>query len=149
MLCSFKKMKTEWICENCGRRLSFTAVGEDRPISAKCRIPNNFIKIENRSIINELFDKEIDGVGSKLSEILSKIGIKYQTNCECSSKIKLLNKKGIIWCKNNMSTILEWMNDEAKKKNIPFIESAAKAILRLAIIKTNKYHTDNIPGLNQ
>lgn len=136
MLCFFKKMKTEWICYKCGRRISFKEIGKESHPSAKCRIPDRLIKnIDYDYRFFDFFYKQNRGVGSELLEILNKIGIEYN-NCNCKSKIDKMDKNGIKWCEENIELILTWLKQEYKKRNIPFLERQARALLRLAIKKS-------------
>jgi hypothetical protein len=145
-------MTKEWICENCGRRVSIAQTSPTMSPSAKCRIPEKFIKSEDKSYISRVLHDPLYGVGTELSNILKKIHIScHDVDFLFSSKIKLLNKNGISWCSDNINLIIEWMANEAKNKNIIFIHKMAKAIIKLSIkkAKLNRLHTDNTLGLNQ
>lgn len=132
-LCSFIKTSKELICENCGRRIKLDNDIKN-PITAQCRVKQKIKK----AITPQYQDQAIiikDGVGTMLENLLKKIGINYTHQCSCSSKIHLLNKKGVEWCENNADTILKWIRAESQEKNIPFAPKTAKALLRLAIKK--------------
>ena len=51
---------------------------------------------------------------------------------------KIMNENGTEWCKNNKDEILSWMQEEANKRNLPFLKFGAKRILNYAISKAEK-----------
>jgi len=79
-----------------------------------------------------------EGVGTELKGLLSIIGINSVPNCSCNARAKIMNDNGIEWCKNNKDEILSWMQEEASKRNLPFLKFGAKRILNYAISKAEK-----------
>jgi len=49
-----------------------------------------------------------------------------------------MNKWGPDGCSEHMETILGWLEQEAKKRNLPFVKSAAKVMVTLAIRRSRK-----------
>lgn len=135
----FINTSKEWICENCGRRVPLD--GSEYSPAAKCRLPERFIKKnpDNISIVNKIASIPITGVGTELDALLKKIGIQYNKECACRSKISLMDKNGIEWCEKNFDSIIKWMKDESIEKNIPFAKKAARALLKLAIKKSKNH----------
>jgi len=127
MLCNFKSTNNEWICENCGRRVNKNSLASSsyQP-TAKCRIPPNY------RIVNNFFNKK-QGIGDALTQICSKMNIKYNILSVTKSKINFLNSKSIQWCEQNTDFILHLLQEEAEQLRIPFLQSKFKAIIRLAI----------------
>ena len=66
------------------------------------------------------------------------MNIKANPNCSCNAKAKTMNKNGVNWCKDNKDTIIGWLEEEAKKRKLPFIRYGAKKILDLAIYRAEK-----------
>lgn len=77
--------------------------------------------------------KQTDGPGTHLSKMLEKIGIKTTPNCSCKARANLMNEKGVEWCENNIDTIVEWLKEEATKRNLLFVEWAARLLVKRAI----------------
>ena len=86
---------------------------------------------------NQKEDTE-EGVGTELKALLSYMNIKANPNCSCNAKAKTMNKNGVNWCKDNKDTIIGWLEEEAKKRKLPFIRYGAKKILDLAIYRAEK-----------
>lgn len=78
------------------------------------------------------------GVGSELKKLLSYININSSPNCACNARASTMDEKGIQWCKDNKDTIIDWLEEEAKKRRLPFIRYGAKKILDLAIYRAEK-----------
>ena len=49
-----------------------------------------------------------------------------------------MDKKGIEWCEENQKIILDWLEEEAKRRRLPFLRFGAKKILNLAISRAKK-----------
>ena len=84
-----------------------------------------------------------EGVGTELKLLLSMIGIKSTANCSCIKRAKMMNMKGLAWCKQNKEVILGWMKEEAEARGLPFIAFAAKKVLNFAINKTERKEKEN------
>jgi len=72
-------------------------------------------------------------VGSELKKLLSKIGIAEKQNCSCNKHAKAMDAAGPDWCEQNIATIVGWLRDEAVRRRLPFVETAGKALVKLAI----------------
>lgn len=82
--------------------------------------------------------------GQELKKLLRKIGIVASPNCECNKRAKFMDTQGVQWCEDNIDTIVEWLKIEAEKRKLPFIELAAKILVKKAIANALK----NIKKLN-
>lgn len=129
MVCDFKRTSKEWICAKCGRRSPIKQNKQFMP-TAKCRLPEFY-----NSNCNYIHNKRIKGVGDMLSELIRSIGYDYEPISSTRTALTYLNKRGIDWCSDNQSIILEWFKYECLLQNIIFIERPIKALIRLAIIK--------------
>lgn len=102
----------------------------------------NHLKNDADKKIRAMFPKTLeenpDGPGTVLSKMLSKIGIKSTANCACRRHAIEMNEKGNDWCEQNVPTILAWLKEESGKRNLPFIETAAKLMVQRAIKKSRK-----------
>ena len=79
-----------------------------------------------------------NGVGSILKSLLRKIGITATPNCSCNRRAAEMDKLGPQWCRDNIDAIVGWLKEEAVKRNLPFVEFAAKKLVQLAICKYEK-----------
>jgi hypothetical protein len=50
----------------------------------------------------------------------------------------IMDEEGSKWCRDNMHIIIEWMREEAKNRNLPFITIAAKLLVLRAIRNSEK-----------
>ena len=78
--------------------------------------------------------KTTGGPGTELSRLLKMIGINAkEKGCGCRSHAKRMDREGPQWCRDNIETILGWLQTEAKKRQLPFVKAAAKQVVLLAI----------------
>jgi hypothetical protein len=83
-------------------------------------------------------DKPMGGVGSILKSLLKKIGITATPNCSCNRRAAEMDKLGPQWCRDNMDKIVAWLKEEAARRGLPFIEAAARQLVKLAIWRASK-----------
>ncbi len=88
-------------------------------------------------------EQDPDGPGAMLTNMIKSIGIVSSSSCSCRKHAIEMNEKGNDWCEQNMSTILSWLKDESKKRNLPFVEAVAKMIVNRAISKSRKLKSAN------
>lgn len=81
---------------------------------------------------------QISTVGDHFAALLAKLGFADNGSCACKSRQQQMNRWGVEGCKANMPVILGWMREEAKKRNLPFIEFAAQQLVKLAIRRAEK-----------
>lgn len=79
-----------------------------------------------------------EGVGTELKNMLSTIGISASAGCSCHQRAKAMNDNGLQWCKEHTDTIVSWLEEEAKKRKIPFLKFGAKKLIKFAIKKYEK-----------
>jgi hypothetical protein len=88
-----------------------------------------------------------EGPGTQLKKILSWFAVDTPT-CECLSRARLMNTWGPQGCRDNISTILMWLQEEALNRKIPFVKVVAKQLVLLAISRaescTQKNATSSI-----
>jgi len=80
--------------------------------------------------------KLINGPGKELKKLLSKLGIKADSGCKCSDRAKhmdYMEQTDPGWCERNIDTIVGWLEEEAKKRKLPFIKTIAKMLVKRAI----------------
>ena len=77
-------------------------------------------------------------VGTELKKLLAAIGIHSQPNCSCNKRAKMMDAAGPDWCEQNIATIVGWLRQEANRRGLPFIDTAGKALARLAISRARR-----------
>lgn len=87
-----------------------------------------------QNLFPKTMESDPNGPGSVLSSLLSYVGIKATPNCSCKKRAIEMNERGNDWCEENIDTIIEWLREESRNRNLPFVESIAK----LLIIKSIK-----------
>ena len=79
------------------------------------------------------------GAGTELKKLLAWFGIEAkEQGCKCKSRAAKMDKNGIEWCANNVEKIVDWLKEEAQRRKLPFIRSAAKVIVLRAIRNARK-----------
>jgi len=76
------------------------------------------------------------GPGTELKKLLSGIGIKVNSGCKCADRARhmdFMEAKEPGWAERNIENILDWMQEEAKKRKLPFVRAGAKVLVKLAI----------------
>lgn len=73
------------------------------------------------------------GVGTELSAVLAKFGIRKSAGCNCGNHAATMDRHGIEWCESHMDTILGWLRTEAQKRGMPFMTISAKLVVLYAI----------------
>lgn len=76
------------------------------------------------------------GPGTELALMLHKLGIPECTTCH--KHAKEMNKNGCDWCEENEDKVLQWLEEGAKRNNVPFIRPVAKWFLKKAIRRARK-----------
>lgn len=82
-----------------------------------------------------------EGPGTELKKLLKTIGITSTPTCSCNQRAKIMNEKGVEWCKDNIDTIVDWLRQESEKRNIPFFAFGAKKLVKFAIGRAEKVKT--------
>lgn len=115
--CIFKQDGGVQRCDVCGA--TFSTPGRIRAVCGVERVTK----------------KPEGGVGTELKKLLGWLGIKASANCKCNSKAAFMDYKGPDWCRENSGEVIGWLRDAARDRGLPFSETAAKALLWLAIKK--------------
>ena len=129
MLCDFQKKNRQWICVNCGRKTEVLDTDKLAP-TALCRIPEQY-----KANSNYIFNMRLSGVGDNIAKIMKNLGYTYSPMSDARARITFLNKRSVAWCHKNKHIIYDWIKQECTQRNIPFVPSAVKAIIRLAMIR--------------
>jgi hypothetical protein len=90
------------------------------------------------SLSSPLIQAEAQGPGAELKALLGYVGITATPSCPCNQRAKVMNERGCDWCEENIDTISGWLEEEAKKRNLPYMHAAGRMLIRLAIRRARK-----------
>lgn len=79
-----------------------------------------------------------NGPGSQLKRLLRKVGVMPTAKCGCNNRAKLMDRNGPDWCEQNLELVVDWLEEEAKRRHLPFVRLAGKALVKLAIRNARK-----------
>lgn len=91
----------------------------------------------NKSL--EEYIKGKTGPGTQLKKLLSYIGIKATPNCSCNHRANIMDYHGPEWCEQNIDKIIGWLKEEADKRQLLFVDSLARLLIKKAIKNSRKY----------
>lgn len=79
------------------------------------------------------------GPGTELKAILKDwLGIQASPNCSCNARARQMDEWGPDLCEQNLPTIVEWLEEQAKARNLPFVRFAGEQAVKLAIRRARK-----------
>lgn len=77
------------------------------------------------------------GCGTELKKLLALLGI-VPKGCNCNAHVRRMDLLGPDWCSAEIEQIVGWLREEAAKRKLPFIEFAARLLVRRAIAIARK-----------
>lgn len=80
----------------------------------------------------------LSGPGTELKALLKTIGITATPGCACNQRAAAMNERGCDWCEQNIDQIDSWLAEEAKKRKLPYLSLAGKALIRMAIRRARR-----------
>jgi hypothetical protein len=79
------------------------------------------------------------GPGTELKAILKDwLGIQAGPNCSCNARARQMDEWGPDICEQNLPTIVGWLEEQAKARNLPFVRFAGEQAVKLAIRRARK-----------
>lgn len=78
------------------------------------------------------------GPGTELKKLLEKFGIHSKANCSCNKRAQYMDYAGNDWVEENIDTVVSWLEEEAKKRRLPFVKTAGKILVKRAIANSRK-----------
>jgi hypothetical protein len=91
-----------------------------------------------QSLLPRTLEADPNGPGSILSGMLGSLGIRSAPTCSCKRRALEMNFRGPDWCEQNIDNIVGWLEEEAKKRRLPFIKTVAKLMVQRAISKSRR-----------
>lgn len=74
------------------------------------------------------------GPGKELKKLLKLFGIIPEPGCQCNKRAAYMDQMGCQWCRDNIDTILGWLQEEANKRGLLFVKSVARIVVYRAIV---------------
>lgn len=113
---------------NCSAELSerYRAAWDGLPIPPRTTVPKR--------------RRHLCSAGTHLSRLLLKFGITYSPGCKCQSMAAKMDRLGCDWCESEagMAEIIATMRQEAENRGLPFLEAAARLLVRRAVKNARK-----------
>ena len=79
------------------------------------------------------------GPGTELKAILKDwLGVQASPNCSCNARARQMDEWGPDLCEQNLPTIVGWLEEQAKARNLPFVRFAGEQAVKLAIRRARK-----------
>ena len=80
------------------------------------------------------------GPGTELKKLLKMLGLPDRPGCKCNKRAKKMDEWGAEECSKpeRMTEIVGWLKEEAVKQKVPFVEWAARVIVKRAIRNARK-----------
>ena len=88
---------------------------------------------EEQATIQWTLPPSSGGAGTELKTILARFGIVSQPNCRCGQRAREMDSNGIEWCEDHLEEIVDWLEEEATRRRLPFVRLAGKVLVRRAI----------------
>jgi hypothetical protein len=97
---------------------------------------------KSRVVLAEQEEPAADGgVGTELKALLWWFGLKPKEGgqtCKCDKRAAYMDKVGIEWCEQQFDLVIEWLREGASDLKVPFIETAARVLLKRAIANAKR-----------
>ncbi len=79
------------------------------------------------------------GPGTELKALLKDwLGIQASPNCSCNARARQMDEWGPDLCEQNLSTIVDWLGEQAAARKLPFVRFAGEQAVKLAIRRARK-----------
>ena len=80
----------------------------------------------------------LGGPGTELKRLLKMIGIMATPNCQCNQRAKVMDERGVQWCRDNIEEIVDWLKEESDKRGMLFVRSVARMVVSRAITNAER-----------
>lgn len=81
------------------------------------------------------------GPGTHLKQSLKRFGTTEKPDCPCNERCCRMDTEGSDWCEKNIELIIDWLEEEAERRGLPFARLAGKILIRRAIHNSRKEQT--------
>jgi len=110
----------------------------------RCGLPlqrgarRNCIRGDNRHSIKIVNAIARSGPGAELKALLATAGIAASQQCKCNGRAALMDANGCDWCEANIEESVGWLRESAAERGLPFLDVAARLLVRRAIANARK-----------
>jgi hypothetical protein len=91
-----------------------------------------------RALFPKTLEENPNHPGTVLAKMIKSLGFTISDNCQCKKHALEMNEKGNDWCVENIDTIVTWLKEETRRRNIVFIDMVARLMVMRAIKKSRK-----------
>jgi predicted Fe-S protein YdhL (DUF1289 family) len=70
--------------------------------------------------------------------LLAAFGIHAALDCKCAVRAFYMDEQGCDWCEANIEEIVGWLRESAEERGLPFVDIAARLLVRRAIANARK-----------
>jgi hypothetical protein len=96
------------------------------------------VDVDNPAYPRAAKPKPKGGAGTELKKLLGRIGIRSKPSCSCNARAREMDAKGVLWCDNNLETVVGWLREESKRRRVPFVPVAGRLLIRRAIANARR-----------
>jgi hypothetical protein len=93
---------------------------------------DNYILLKNKYMVEHGLP------GTELQKLISWFYTPSK-KCKCATRIAKMNAWGPDKCEENIDTIMRWLKHSAAINSVPYVESAVRVLVWIAIRKARKY----------
>jgi hypothetical protein len=77
--------------------------------------------------------------GTHLKALLARFGIhEIASGCKCQSHAAIMDKQGCDWVESHVDLIVSWMRHESKRRGLPFLDIAARILVKESIRRARR-----------
>ena len=73
------------------------------------------------------------GPGCQLKRLLENLGLTAAPGCKCEERAAVMDVWGPDECETRVDEIAGWLNEEAVRRGLPFVDMAARLLIKRAI----------------
>ena len=124
--CDFTDIEGYWTCQTC--RWKYLRKS-DKPPRHNCRkSPESRVQSPEQKAEAKWLKKH--GTGAQLHRLIKRFtGEGITGSCKCDAHIAEMNVRGPQWCRNNVATIIKWLEEEIERR-LAVVKTARKAVAR-------------------
>jgi len=84
--------------------------------------------------------------GTELHALLGKFGLTASGDCKCNQRARYMDEMGCDWCEANIDEIVGWLRESAAERGLPFLDVAARLLVRRAIANARRKEAASATG---
>ena len=97
-----------------------------------------YISHDNYLLLKNKYTVQHGLPGTELKKLISWFYIPDDDKCKCKDRINKMNRWGPDKCEENIDTIMRWLKHSATINSVPYVESAVRVLVWVAIRKARK-----------